>query len=300
MSTTEALVVNNHTEWIKNNQQFFQPPVCNKMMHQQGQMKSFFVGGPNQRKDYHMECGEELFFMRKGNMVLKVVERGVHKDIHIKEGELFLLPARIPHSPQREANTIGLVLERERDKSELDGLRYFVETDGQPTLEPLFEAWFHCTDLGTQLGPIIKNFFASEQHRTGKPLPGTIPDPCPIDLNMEITLQPPFLFSEWLKDNRQEIDEAGKKRVFSDTFQFQVFVYGKGENSDYNEVAETIIWQWEGQSVVTVQNNNEYKLGTDSNILIPAGQRFAVVQEEGSVALVAYQDPRKSNTWPAS
>ena len=28
--------------------------------HNDGQVKSFFVGGPNQRKDYHIEEGEEV------------------------------------------------------------------------------------------------------------------------------------------------------------------------------------------------------------------------------------------------
>jgi len=28
--------------------------------HNDGQIKSFFVGGPNQRKDYHIEEGEEV------------------------------------------------------------------------------------------------------------------------------------------------------------------------------------------------------------------------------------------------
>ena len=61
----------------------------------------FYVGGPNQRKDYHLEEGEELFFMRKGDMCLKVLQNNQFKDIHIREGEVFLLPGRIPHSPQR-------------------------------------------------------------------------------------------------------------------------------------------------------------------------------------------------------
>lgn len=49
----------------------------------------------------------QFFFMIKGDMCLKVVENNMHKDIIIREGEAFLLPARIPHSPQRRANTIG-------------------------------------------------------------------------------------------------------------------------------------------------------------------------------------------------
>ncbi len=72
---------------------------------------------------------------------------------------MFLLPARVQHSPQRQADTIGLVLERERALCEKDGLRYFVEKDGVPTLDILYESWFYCDDLGTQLGPIIKRYF---------------------------------------------------------------------------------------------------------------------------------------------
>ena len=47
-----------------------------------------FIGGPNVRKDYHMEEGEEIFYQVKGDMVLKIVEKGVHKDVPIKEGEV--------------------------------------------------------------------------------------------------------------------------------------------------------------------------------------------------------------------
>jgi 3-hydroxyanthranilate 3,4-dioxygenase len=77
----------------------------------------FYVGGPNQRKDYHLEEGEELFFMRKGDMVLKILEAGKFRDVKIKEGDIFLLPGRIPQSPQCYSDTVGLVIERERLKS---------------------------------------------------------------------------------------------------------------------------------------------------------------------------------------
>ncbi|MCY5962585.1 hypothetical protein OV760_29980, partial [Salmonella enterica subsp. enterica serovar 1,4,[5],12:i:-] len=92
------------------------------------------------------------------DMCLKIIEKGKHKDVHIREGEMFLLPARISHSPQRQANTVGLVFERMRLKTELDALRYYV---GDST-DVLYEKWFYCDDLGTQLGPIIKEYFCSE------------------------------------------------------------------------------------------------------------------------------------------
>merc|ERR1712218_473159 len=87
----------NVPKWIENNEQYFLPPVCNKMMHNT-QLKVFYVGGPNQRKDYHLEEGEELFFMRKGDMCLKILEQNKFKDVEIKEGQVFLLPGKIQHS----------------------------------------------------------------------------------------------------------------------------------------------------------------------------------------------------------
>ena len=103
--------------------------------------------------------------MIKGDMTLNVIECGVPRSIPIREGEVFLLPPRVPHSPQRQAATVGLVLERERLPHEQDGLRWYVP--GTSTV--LYQEWFHCTDLGTQLKPVIDRFFASEQYATKTP-----------------------------------------------------------------------------------------------------------------------------------
>ncbi|XP_037776591.1 3-hydroxyanthranilate 3,4-dioxygenase-like [Penaeus monodon] len=187
--------------WIEENKKFFLPPVCNKMMHGDGQLKVFYVGGPNQRKDFHIEEGEEFFYMAKGDMNLITLTNGAFKDVIIKEGEVFLLPGKIPHSPQRFAETIGLVIERERMKTELDGLRYYVEG----TTESLFERWFYCEDLGTQLGPIIKEYFASEQHKTGKPIPGTIPENPPFLPDAARKLEDPFPLAKWLTKHSAEV-----------------------------------------------------------------------------------------------
>jgi 3-hydroxyanthranilate 3,4-dioxygenase len=87
----------------------------------------FFVGGPNSRLDYHLEEGDEIFFQIKGHMVLKVIEHGIHKDIRICEGELFLLPAYVEHSPQRFEDSLGCVVERDRNDNEFDCVRLFLK-----------------------------------------------------------------------------------------------------------------------------------------------------------------------------
>eukprot|EP00914_Ancora_sagittata_P033600 GHVO01067729.1.p1 GENE.GHVO01067729.1~~GHVO01067729.1.p1 ORF type:complete len:288 (+),score=37.56 GHVO01067729.1:49-864(+) len=270
------------------------------MMHNEGQMKLFLVGGPNQRKDFHVDCCEELFYQIKGQMCLKVIEQGKHRDIFIKEGQMFLLPARVQHSPNRYENTVGMVIERVRDESEKDGLRYFQEQDGKMTLDPLYEAYFHCTDLGTQLAPIIKGFFASEQYKTGKPIPGsgTIFEQPPIDIDHETKLQDPINFKEWINEHRDELKKRGKVPVYDNKrFQFQVYAFGKGTHEEHSPVAETFIWQLEGQSAVEIEGK-DFAMKKDDSLLVPVNQKYSVTQDEDSICLVTWQDHSKAPTWP--
>ena len=92
MSDPEATI--NLPEWLSTYEKDFLPPVCNKLMHNE-QLSVMFVGGPNQRYDYHFQVDEELFYMIKGDMCLKIVYQGSHFDVHIKEGQIFRLPARV-------------------------------------------------------------------------------------------------------------------------------------------------------------------------------------------------------------
>lgn len=98
--------------WHKEHIHLFSPPICNKLLHKQ-QLTVMFVGGPNTRTDFHVEQGSEFFWMLKGNMELPTIQQGKRVLVKIKEGEVFLLPPKIPHSPQRpEQGSLGLVLER--------------------------------------------------------------------------------------------------------------------------------------------------------------------------------------------
>lgn len=148
--------------WIDEHRELLKPPVGNKMVWQDSEILVMIVGGPNQRKDYHIEEGEEFFYQIEGDITLRIMEDGGPRDIHIKEGDIFLLPAGIPHSPQRPANTVGMVIERQRKEGELDHLRWYCEGCG----EILHDAFFQLVDLGKQLKPVIEEFYASEELRT--------------------------------------------------------------------------------------------------------------------------------------
>nr|CAB3251715.1 3-hydroxyanthranilate 3,4-dioxygenase-like [Phallusia mammillata] len=268
-----ALQVINMPKWIEENKKFFLPPVCNKMMHN-GQLKVMLIGGPNIRKDYHIEEGEELFYMVHGDMCLKVVEKGKFKDIVIKEGEAFLLPARVPHSPQRFENTVGLVIERERLKTETDILRYFI--DG--SLDVLFEKAFYCEDLGTELPPIINEFFQSEAHKTGKPNPENVLTKYPFELDSEVDLGRAINLKSLIENIGE--DHA----LFEGKHQFQITVMQSGSSDISTGSVDNWVWQLWGKSNVTV-NGQCFSMDTGDTLLIPPATTYKWVRESGSCAL---------------
>jgi len=106
-------------KWIEDNRHLLKPPVGNKKVFEDGAMTVQVVGGPNERCDYHDDPVEEFFYQLKGNMVLKIGENGNFYDVPIREGEVFLLPPHVRHSPQRSTASIGLVVEPNRQPDEL-------------------------------------------------------------------------------------------------------------------------------------------------------------------------------------
>ena len=122
------------------------------------------VGGPNSRADYHDDPSDEFFYQLQGDMLLKTMQAGRPVDISIREGEILLLPKHVPHSPQRYANTVGLVIERKRQPSEQDGFLWYCERCNNQ----LYAEYAHISDIVTQLPPIFDRFYDSLIHRTCK------------------------------------------------------------------------------------------------------------------------------------
>jgi len=152
----------NFKNWINEHRHLLKPPVGNKMVYEDADFIIMVVGGPNARKDYHYDEGEEFFYQLEGDITLKVVEDGVPKAIPIRQGEIFLLPPKVPHSPQRPANTVGLVVERKRTPGEMDGFLWFCENCGNK----LYEEYMQLTNIVTQLPPIFDRFYSTAEHCT--------------------------------------------------------------------------------------------------------------------------------------
>ena len=152
----------NFQRWIDAHREIFKPPVCNKQVFEEGDFIVMVVGGPNNRKDYHVDEGPEFFYQLEGDMLLKTIQDGMVVDILIREGEIFLLPPKVPHSPQRYANTVGLVIERKRLPHEQDGLQWYC--DNCHAL--LYEEFFQLHNIEKDFPPVFERFFSSYEHRT--------------------------------------------------------------------------------------------------------------------------------------
>jgi 3-hydroxyanthranilate 3,4-dioxygenase len=158
----ESLHAFNFREWIEANRGLLKPPVGNKRVFRDGDFIIMVVGGPNARKDYHVDPGQEFFYQLEGDMVLKTMQDGRRVDVPIRAGEVLLIPPGLPHSPQRPANTVGLVIERARRAGELDGFQWYCERCGHR----LYEEFFPLTDIEKQFPPVFDRFFANLQKRT--------------------------------------------------------------------------------------------------------------------------------------
>jgi len=154
----------NFKKWIDEHRHLLKPPVGNKVIWENGEYIVMVVGGPNSRKDYHYNETPEFFYQVEGDMVLKVIENGKPKDIHINEGDIFLLPAKVPHSPQRKANTVGLVIEYPRDEGVQDALQWYCENCDNK----LYEEPFTLDNIETDMPIIFDTYYGNEEKRTCK------------------------------------------------------------------------------------------------------------------------------------
>ena len=154
----------NLDEWITLNRERLRPPVSNRMVFDdKSGMIVQVIGGGNERVDFHDDPAQEFFFQLRGDMLLKVHEDGAVRDIPIRQGEVFLLPPHVPHSPQRpDPSSIGLVVEGKRDPGALDGFEWYCFECGHKVARVDIQL----QDIVADLPPLFEAFYADRDRRT--------------------------------------------------------------------------------------------------------------------------------------
>ena len=168
----------NFQKWIDEHRHLLKPPVCNKQVFEQDDFIVMVVGGPNGRRDFHYDEGPEFFYQLEGEMELRTIQAGKRVDYPIKAGEIFLLPPKVPHSPVRFENSIGLVVERKRLDHDKDGLMWFCEKCDHK----LYEEYFQLTNVEKDFLPVFERFLESEEHRTCSHCDEVMPKENKLDL----------------------------------------------------------------------------------------------------------------------
>ena len=154
----------NLTQWVKENRALLKPPVGNKNLYKDaGDYIVMIVGGPNARKDFHYNETEELFYQLEGNIEVIIQDEGQRRVMKLGPGDMYLHPAKVPHSPVRGDNSIGLVIERKRiDLEGKDGLLWFCDNCNNK----LHEVYFPLNDVEKDFLIHFKNFYGNKALRT--------------------------------------------------------------------------------------------------------------------------------------
>lgn len=154
----------NFNKWLEEHRHELVPPVGNKnLYHESDDYIVMVVAGPNARKDYHYNETEEWFFQLEGHITVRIQEDGKPREVRLGPGDMFLCPAKTPHSPVREAGSVGLVLERKRaGRGFTDGLLWYCESCNHS----LHAAYFELNNIEQDFLPHFREFYGSESLRT--------------------------------------------------------------------------------------------------------------------------------------
>ncbi len=154
----------NLNHWITENRHLLRPPVGNKNIYVDSHdYIVMIVGGPNARKDYHYNETEELFYQLEGSIKVIIQQDGQKQELTMNAGDMYLHPAKTPHSPVRSENSVGLVVERKRaGKGFTDGLLWFCDNCNHK----LYEVYFELNDIEQDFLPHFEHFYNSATLRT--------------------------------------------------------------------------------------------------------------------------------------
>ena len=152
----------NIRRWVDEHRADLKPPVGNKYLYDGDDFFVMVIAGPNARNDYHVTDSEEYFYQLQGDIVVRIREDGVIKDIPVREGETFFIPGNVPHAPTRPPGTIGVVVERRRPPGETEHQQFYCEECG----ELVYDQEFDCKDIVEHFAQAMEAFWNDTEQST--------------------------------------------------------------------------------------------------------------------------------------
>jgi len=152
--------------WVEENKHLYNPPYkTNRVIVDQKEFIVMIVHGPNTRLDFHIEPADEFFYQIHGDIELHLKPPdGRREVINLREGEMFLCPGDLAHSPRRPENTWGLVIERKRRTDENEMFVWFCEKCDEQVLSRTVVQG----DIARQVSEVYEAFNADPSVRTCK------------------------------------------------------------------------------------------------------------------------------------
>lgn len=299
--------------WVEAVAPTLAPPVANRLLYgSESALKVMLVGGPNERSDFHLQEGEELFVQLCGDMELDLVEHDRFRTVRVPEGHAFVLPSRIPHSPQRPAGSIGLVFERGHFAHERDSLMWFERElgnrqdygdgdaidyvssmrpeSGDPVTPVEYQEFFHCTDLGSQLKPIIDRyhaFTAARRERGGGTKPLLAPEwegsHPPVTADNQAEADRPVDL-RWLLRHEAPAPASAFRELLSGREASMSLLARKSLHLS-SLAGDLLLWQLHGESVVRAGNSDAtIILKSGFTMLVPSHASLSIDPVSGSTA----------------
>jgi 3-hydroxyanthranilate 3,4-dioxygenase len=151
-------------KWVAENHDYFNPPFrTNRLLVHHKDFLVMILRGPNTRLDFHIEPGDEFFYQVEGDMELHLKPEGERRQVvTIREGEIFVSPGGLAHSPRRFENTWGLVIERRRRPGEKEEFAWFCEKCDELVLSRVMDP----DNIPAQVSQVYQEFNDNEKLRT--------------------------------------------------------------------------------------------------------------------------------------
>ena len=165
----------NFQKWIDEHKHLLKPPVGNQLIWRDSQFIIMILGGPNARRDFHIDPSDEVMYMIKGEMRLHYrTPEGKEEVTILSEGSTIFTPAGVPHSPRFPPDAFVFIIERNRRDGEIDRFQWYCPSCDDLLHEETFLVGDYAVD---PVSKAYQNFFDSEEFRTCEKCGEVMPKP---------------------------------------------------------------------------------------------------------------------------